>query len=216
VSTTRNHTHKPAHESGTSRGENGFTLVESLLTLTLTLVSLPLILPVINAVEHGANVGEAQSIDNTTIAATLIPLSNEISSAAVVYSPAPASGTNYSTQDTGTSAGDALLLLSQGGGTYRCDQWAVATSGQLEERGWLPGSTTATPFIPVSAAVYPPSTTPFVLVTGTPPAVQLALDLEPTKQSYTKQIPITINTTLDASNVGTSAMAGNCETVPVT
>ena len=146
------------------------------------------------------------------IAATFIPLSNEISSAAVVYSSSPTSGqTNYATQDTGTSAGDALLLLSQaGGGSYKCYQWAISTGGELEERSWTPNSTTATPFINVSAAVYPPTTTPFSLTSSTPPSIQLALTL----QSASKQIPITIDATISATNVGSSSLASDCESPP--
>jgi hypothetical protein len=192
--------------------EGGFTLLEAVMTMALTLVSLPLIFPVVDAVEHGAKVGSAQSFDNTMIAATLIPLSNEISSAAVVYSPSPSSGTNYATQDTGTSAGDALVVLSQAGGSYRCYQWAISTAGELEDRSWVPSSSTATPFIPVSAAVYPPASTPFVLNNGTPPSIQLALSL---KQS-SSTIPITIAATISASNVGSSTLATDCETAPAT
>jgi hypothetical protein len=192
--------------------EGGFTLLEAVMTMALTLVSLPLVLPVVNAVEHGAKVGSAQSFDNTMIAATLIPLSNEISSAAVVYSSSPSSGTNYATQDTGTSAGDALIVLSQAGGGYRCDQWAISTAGELEDRSWVPSSSTATPFIPVSAAVYPPASTPFILNNGTPPSIQLALSL---KQS-SSTIPITVDATISATNVGSSTLATDCETAPAT
>jgi hypothetical protein len=190
--------------------EGGFTLIEAVMTMALTLVTLPLIFPVVDAVEHGASVGSAQSFDNTIIAATLIPLSNEISSAAVVYSSAPSSGTNYAIQGTGTSAGDALILLSQAGGTYHCDQWAISTSGELEERSWVPSSSTVTPFIPVAVAPYPPVTTPFLLNTGTPPSIQLALSI---KQS-SKTIPITIDTTISAQDVGSSTLATDCESAP--
>ncbi len=166
--------------------------------------------PVVDAVEHGAKVGSAQSFDNTMIAATLIPLSNEISSAAVVYSSSPSSGTNYATVDTGTSAGDALILLSQAGGSYHCIQWAISTSGELEDRSWVPSSSTATPFIPVAAAVYPPAVIPFALNTGTPPSIALQLSL---KQSSTT-IPITIDATISASNIGSVTLATDCETAP--
>jgi hypothetical protein len=180
------------------------------MTMALTLASLPLVFPVVDAVEHGAQVGSAQSFDNTMIAATLIPLSNEISSAAVVYSSAPASGTNYATVDTGAAAGDALIVLTQAGGTYHCDQWAISTSGELEERSWVPSSSTATPFIPVAASAYPPAVTPFVLNAGTPPSILLELSL---KQS-SKTIPITISATITASNVGSATLATDCESAP--
>jgi hypothetical protein len=193
-----------------TKTEGGFTLLEAVMTMALTLVSLPLVFPVVDAVEHGAKIGSAQSFDNTMIAATLIPLSNEISSAAVVYSSSPSSGTNYATVDTGTSAGDALILLSQAGGSYHCIQWAISTSGELEDRSWVPSSSTATPFIPVAAAVYPPAVIPFALDTGTPPSIALQLSL---KQSSTT-IPITIDATISASNVGSVALATDCETAP--
>jgi hypothetical protein len=203
---------KTAVRRRSKSAEGGFTLLEAVMTMALTLVALPLVFPVVDAVEHGAKVGSAQSFDNTMIAATLIPLSNEISSAAVVYSSSPSSGTNYATLNTGTSAGDALLVLTQAGGSYHCDQWAISTAGELEDRSWVPSSSTATPFLPVSAAVYPPATTPFVLNSGTPPSIQLALSL---KQS-SSTIPITIDATISASNVGSSTLAADCETEPVT
>ena len=191
--------------------EGGFTLMEAVMTCALTLVSLPLIFPVIDAVENGAQVGSAQAYDNTMVTATLIPLSNEISSAAVLYTPSPSSGTNYTTQGVTTSAGDALLLLSQSGTSFRCYQWAITTTGYLERRSWTPGSSTATPFVTVSAATYPPTSTPFTLVTGTPPSIKISLEL----QSNSQNLTITINATVAASNVGTSSMASQCESAPV-
>jgi hypothetical protein len=185
--------------------------MEAVMTCALTLVSLPLVFPVIDAVENGAAVGSAQAYDNTMVAGTLIPLSNEISSAAVLYTPSPSSGTNYTAQGVTTSAGDALLVLSQSGSSYRCYQWAITTTGYLERRSWAPSSSTATPFVTVSAAQYPPTSTPFTLVTGTPPAIRIALELQSSSQTLT----ITVNATVTASNVGTSSMATQCESAPV-
>lgn len=206
----------PWRQGGTLRnndGDNeaGVSLIEMMLTLALTAVATVLVLPAMTVITSASSVIQAQAVDDSTVASTLLPLTNEISSAAVVYTPSPASGTNYSTQGTGTSAGDAILLLSQVGTTFRCEQWAVISPGELERRSWLPGATAATPFIPVEPAVYPPTTTPFTLVTGTPPAVQLALALRPTA----KQVALTVKTTVNATNVGTSALATQCETAPV-
>jgi hypothetical protein len=192
--------------------ESGLSLIEMMLTLGLTAVATMLVLPAMTVITQASSVIQAQAVDLSTLASTVLPLTNEISSAAVVYTPSPASGTNYSTQGTGTSAGDAILLLSQVGGTFRCQQWAVVSPGELEQRTWLPGATAATPFIPVEPAAYPPTATPFTLVTGTPPSVQLALTLRPSA----KQVALTVKTTVNATNVGTSAMATQCETAPVT
>jgi hypothetical protein len=204
--------HPRASDSSGPEGEAGVSLIEMILTLALTAVAAVLVLPAMRVITDASTVIQAQAVDDTIVASTLTPLTNEISSAAVVYSPSPSSGTDYATQDSGTSAGDALLVLSQVGGSYRCQQWAVVSPGELEQRSWLPGATTATPFIPVEAAVYPPATAPFTLVTGTPPAVQLALALRPSA----KQVSLTVKTTVNATNVGTSAMASLCETAPVT
>ncbi len=188
----------------------GFTLIEVALTLVLTLVAALLVFPALKTVSDGSLVLQQQATDNVIMAATFLPLTKEISSAVVVYSPSPSSGTNYSTQDTGTQAGDALVVLSQAGGTLRCDQWAISTAGELEQRSWLPSSSTATAFIPVEPAIYPPPTTPFTMTTGTPTAVTVALDLRPSAN----QASLSISTTLNATNVGTLAMATDCETAP--
>jgi hypothetical protein len=181
------------------------------LTLALTAVAGVLVLPAVRVITDSSTVIEAQATNNVVLASTLLPLTNDISSAAVVYAPSPASGTNYSTQDTGTAAGDAIVVLSQvGSTTYRCYQWAVTSASELERRSWLPGSSTATPFVPVEPAVYPPPSTPFTLVTGTPPSVKLALALEPS----TKQLSLTIKTTVSATDVGTASQASQCETAP--
>ena len=195
-----------------SRDESGVTMIEVILTLALTLVTFVLVWPSMKAVTDGSAVIQAQAVDEITVGGVLVPLTSEISSAAVVYSPSPPSGTNYATQGTGTQAGDAILMLSQKGGAFYCDQWAVVSSGELERRSWSPGSSTATPLLPVSPAVYPPAATPFTLTAGTPPVVQLSLALRP----VAKQPPLTINTTLSATNVGTSTMASQCETAPST
>jgi hypothetical protein len=75
-----------------------------MLTLALTAVAAVLVLPAMLGITHSASVIQAQATDDVTVASTLLPIDSQISSAAVVYSPSPASGTNNSTQDTGTQA----------------------------------------------------------------------------------------------------------------
>ena len=47
-------------------------------------------------ITDASSVIQAQAVDDSTVASTLLPLTNEIASAAVVYTPSPASGVNYS------------------------------------------------------------------------------------------------------------------------
>lgn len=202
---------RPAGDVGL-RSEAGVTLVEVIFTMALTLVTFVLVWPAMDVITKGSSAIQAQATDEVTVGATLVPLTDEISSAAVVYSSNPASGTNYTTQDSGASAGNALLVLGQLGNSYYCYQWAVVSPGELETRSWIPGSSTLTPFRPVSPAVYPVTSTPFALTAGSPPTVTLALDLRPSSKS----IALTINTTISATNVGSSTMASQCETAPNT
>ena len=51
----------------------------------------------------------------------------------------------------------------------------------------------------------------FALVTGTPPSVQVALALRPAA----KQVALAVKTTVNATNVGSSSMATQCESAPV-
>jgi hypothetical protein len=201
----------PESLNGGSRSEAGVTLIEVMFTLALTLVTFTLVWPSMKAVTSGESVIQAQANAEITVGGVLVPLTSEISSAAVVYSPNPSTGTNYATQGTTSPAGDGLLLLTQTGPTtFRCDQWVLISSGELETRSWVPGSSSLTPFLPVSPAVYPPPATPFALIVGTPPSIQLSLALRP----IANRVSLTINTTLSSTDVGSASMAGQCESGP--
>lgn len=191
--------------------EAGISLVELLLALALTLVVLLLVTPVLSAVDTSQAAIDQQTVATSTIATTLTPLTDEIASAAVLYSSEPPAGDpNWSLQGVSTVAGDALLVLSETGGMLRCDQWAVA-GGNVEERSWAPGTTTAVPFSTVAHAVWPPVQPPFTVDSGPPPAVSLVLGL----QTGTSPVPMTVTATVLATNPH-QVPASDCEQAPST
>lgn len=189
--------------------ERGVSLVELLLALALTAVVCVLVVPVLSAIDASQAGTDQQTVAASTIATTLMPLSTEIASAAVLYSPDPPAGDpNWTLQGVSTEAGDALLVLSEADGTLRCDQWALA-NGSIEQRSWTPGTTATVPFLSVAPAVWPPRSPPFTVVDGPPAAVSLTLGL----RTGTSPVPLTITATVLATNPD-PAPASDCEQGP--
>jgi Tfp pilus assembly protein PilW len=138
-----------------SRGDEGLSIVEVVVAMTIGLVVLGLaMMAIVTFLRTGYDgVASGQANDNAALAFTV--LRREVVNADIVYTPA-------------TTGFSVLLLTAIPHTTTACVQWRVKT-GSLEHLTWPNGQSKPTgPWVPVATGItnQRPSTPPFVLDTS--------------------------------------------------
>jgi len=143
--------------SGRGSADEGFTLVEAMLSMLIMSVVLALFVPTLLVLTHGQAAVGALADANTEVQPALQQLQNQVNSASVLYDPTnnPSSYYNATVTREGVGGeGFALLLYTASSTTsLECSQWRVYSSS-LQVREWNPTHAPATlPFKNVAHGV---------------------------------------------------------------
>ena len=210
-------------------GEDGFSMIELMISLAIGMVVLALVLVSLTTfLQTGYNgVATGQAADNMALVMTVIR--RQVINADVLYNPAT-EGTNAGAT---IPAGFSLRMLTAGARTTAsphttlatatvptCVQWRLLKTGSLQDRSWPTGRTTAArPWHTAATGIVNtrPGTPPFVLdTTGAYQhrVVKLSFSLpETTKSSGTALVVKSSVTALDAQFFNPTA-GQYCGSVP--
>lgn len=140
--------------------EDGFTLVELLVSMTIFSVLMAIILSLMITMMYQAkdNLGRQRAVEQGRLG--LSQIDRQIRSGNLILDPI-----NDGVAESGVPANYSLRIYTQEGGDDKCVQWRVifygsSEFGQLEYREWEPGdTTTATSWSRVASNVVAPTVT---------------------------------------------------------
>ena len=166
----------------------GFTLVELMVAITITIVLLAMVPFVIQAVSDSAAYSQGTAAASTQARTAFQEMQNRVQSASQVCLP-----TQMTTVGPTVTAGFGLRIMTYAFGKSQWDQWIVNTSTHtLQEQEW-PSNWVNGNAVPawntVATGVVNSSTVPFSLPTvstGSPQTLAADLQLQ-TSYGHTKQ-----------------------------
>lgn len=124
-----------------ARGEQGFTLVEMTITLSLLLVVLAVFFGVLVSVQNAVARQGGRSDSNDQARLAVEELDRQIRSGDVVYDPCSATAMQpFTAQSSDVKLCQALVIYTQTkagtGNPNQCVEWMIDPAGQLVERTW--------------------------------------------------------------------------------
>jgi prepilin-type N-terminal cleavage/methylation domain-containing protein len=114
--------------------ENGFTLIEMMISFSLFTVVTVIFLTTLTSVQKAAIRQSANSVNNDQARLAMIELDREIRSGNVLYDPATESPSGFVLR-VYTQSNANTRTPSPG---YVCRLWQITTAGQLKTRTWPP------------------------------------------------------------------------------
>ena len=112
------------------RDEQGFTLVELMVTTMLLGIVMSVIFAALVSVEHAMATADLRSQSNDQVRLAVNDIDRMVRSGNVLYDPAA-----ETLQNSGVAPGYSLRIYTQANGNERCVQWRVI-AGVLESRAW--------------------------------------------------------------------------------
>ncbi len=144
----------------TRPGDDGFTLIELMVAITITLVLLAMVPTVMESVSHGAAYSQGVAAGAGQALTLVQELESRVESASQICLP-----TQLTTAGPTVSAGFAVRVLTSAFGQPSWDQWMLNTSTHvLEEQQWSTTWMTGNavpPWITIGNSIVNSSTAPF-------------------------------------------------------
>jgi prepilin-type N-terminal cleavage/methylation domain-containing protein len=165
------------------RGSDGFTLIELMMAMTVTLILLLMVPVAIKGVTDASAYSQGTVTGSAQVRTAIENLQSRVESASQICLP-----TQMTTAGPTVTSGFAVRVLSGAFGKTQWDQWMLNTtthvlSEQTWPTNWVVGN--AVPqWIPIASAIVNSSTVPFSLPTVTTGSPQeLAFNLQ-AKETY--------------------------------
>jgi type II secretory pathway component PulJ len=119
------------------RGEEGFTLVETMVASALLIIVLGMCFTFMVSMQNVVSREDSRAQSNDQAALAAHEVDRQIRSGNVLYDPSQ-EGANAGTNPDGTAipAGFSLRIYTQANGTERCVQWRVLNTKALQKRSW--------------------------------------------------------------------------------
>jgi len=168
----------------------GFTLIELMVAITITLVLLALVPTVMESVSHGAAYSQGVAAGASQALTLVQELESRVESASQICLP-----TQLTTAGPTVSAGFAVRVLTSAFGQPSWDQWMLnASTHVLQEQQWSTTWVTGNavpPWITIGTSIVNSSTVPFALptvVTGSPQTLTVDLQTKETEGTQSQSI----------------------------
>ncbi|MDR3649833.1 MAG: prepilin-type N-terminal cleavage/methylation domain-containing protein, partial [Acidimicrobiales bacterium] len=180
------HCHAPRKRSD----DDGFTLIELMVAITITLSLLALVPTVMQAVTHGADYAQGTSAGAAQALTLVQELESRVESASQICLP-----TQMTTVGPTVTAGFGVRVLTSAYGKSLWDQWIVDTAThtlQVQQwpTTWVVGNAVP-PWVTIGNSIVNSSTVPFALptvVTGSPQTLTVDLQMKETEGNESQNI----------------------------
>ncbi len=181
-----------AAEMRSHLGSDGFTLIELMMAMTVTLILLLMVPVAIKAVTDTSAYSQGTSAGSAQVRTAIEDLQSRVESASQICLP-----TQMTTAGPTVTSGFAVRVLSGAFGTTQWDQWMLNTtthvlSEQTWPTNWVVGN--AVPqWIPIASSIVNSATVPFslpVVTTGSPQELTFNLQATETYSNTSQSVSL--------------------------
>lgn len=170
--------------------DDGFTLIELMVAITITLVLLALVPSVMQAVTHGADYTQGTTAGAAQALTLVQELESRVESASQICLP-----TQMTTVGPTVTSGFAVRVLTSAYGQSLWDQWMVNTATHVLQvqqwpTTWVTGNAVP-PWVTIGQSIVNSSTVPFALptvVTGSPQTLTVDLQMRETEGNESQNV----------------------------
>ena len=205
------------------RQDEGFTLVEMLITMVIFGLAMTVVTKSVNKVEKFANDAQGSADATSEVRLALDDIDKQVRSGNVLYSPANET-TPSSCTASGTDAGSCMRVYTQANGTQRCVQWQVIadpakpTTSIIRSRSWSPNWQTDNAYTAwatkARGLLLTPSTAPFTLQGAVTSSSSRYLSVRFEAKDPRRTGSVVLTSALAGRNTNYGYDAGLCNPVP--